>query len=354
MPSEIKLPSYAKATIILVLLFVITLVLFLVQGIIVPLIYSSIIAILLSPVLAAFVSMRFNRILAISLTLFVLVFMLVGMAFLLSSQMVQFSNSIPSLIIKFHDMMNYSESWASHYFHISTSKIDIWLVEKNLEILNSSSSLIGQTLIKNESGLFTLILIPIYIFLILLYQPLLIEFIHKLVNEHKYDDLKSVLTTTKKNIQSYLMGLLSETVIIFILYASSLMLLGIEYAMLLGFIGAILNVIRFIGGIFTMTLPFIIAFATKSFDYSLLVIVIYLLIKFIDMNLIVPRLVASKLQLNALISFLVVFAGGSIWGTHGMFLSIPLIAIVKVVFDHVDELKPWGFLLGNALPESKK
>jgi predicted PurR-regulated permease PerM len=46
----------------------------------------------------------------------------------------------------------------------------------------------------------------------------------------------------------------------------------------------------------------------------------------------------------------VVIAGNALWGISGMFLSIPLLAIVKVIFDHIEPLKPWGFLLGDTMP----
>jgi predicted PurR-regulated permease PerM len=59
-------------------------------------------------------------------------------------------------------------------------------------------------------------------------------------------------------------------------------------------------------------------------------------------------------KINALISIIVVLIGGTIWGIPGMFLSIPLIAILKVVFDHIESLKPWGLLLGNIVPTSAR
>jgi AI-2 transport protein TqsA len=78
----------------------------------------------------------------------------------------------------------------------------------------------------------------------------------------------------------------------------------------------------------------------------------YIFIQFIDNNIIIPRVVASKVRINALVSIIVVIAGGALWGISGMFLSIPLTAILKVVFDHIDGLKPWGYVLGNSVPVS--
>ncbi len=98
-----------------------------------------------------------------------------------------------------------------------------------------------------------------------------------------------------------------------------------------------------------------IAFVTKnSITYPILVFIIYIFIQFIDNHYIIPRIVASRVKINALVSIVVVLIGGALWGIPGMFLSIPLIAILKVIFDHIEPLKPWGFLLGNIVPSARK
>jgi predicted PurR-regulated permease PerM len=102
-------------------------------------------------------------------------------------------------------------------------------------------------------------------------------------------------------------------------------------------------------------LAMVIAFVTKdSLTYPILVLVLYIFIQFIDNNYIVPKIVAARVQLNALISIIVVMIGGAVWGISGMFLSIPLTAILKVIFDHIESLKPWGFLLGNIVPTTSR
>ena len=146
-----------------------------------------------------------------------------------------------------------------------------------------------------------------------------------------------------------------EAAVIAILNSVGLLILGIDYAIILGITGALLNVIPYIGGVIAIALPMIIAFVSKdTLTYPLLVLGVYLLIQFIDNHFIIPRVVASKVKINALISVIVVIIGGSLWGVAGMFLSIPLTAIMKVVFDHIDILKPWGFLLGNIVPSATK
>ncbi len=76
----------------------------------------------------------------------------------------------------------------------------------------------------------------------------------------------------------------------------------------------------------------------------------FYVIQLIDNNYIVPKIVASKVKINALFSIIVVFAGNALWGVPGMFLSIPMLAIIKLICDHIEPVKPWGFLLGDTMP----
>ncbi|WP_435353074.1 AI-2E family transporter [Emticicia sp. SJ17W-69] len=343
----LKFPFYAKMALIIIGLFAFVSMLFITQRIIVPIIYSTIIAIVLSPIVNFFVRKKINRVIAIAVTLIVFIAIASLIITLLTVQMMQFSDSFPQFLTKFHQLADLSLIWTSQHFGISKDKINLLINQKTAEILNSSSSLIGQTILNTGSGLVVLLLIPVYVFMILVYQSHLITFIHKLFSADKSEEVSEVLTATKKIIQSYLVGLLLEALIIAVLDSTALLILGIDYAILFGVMGAIINVIPFIGGILAVAFPLLIALVTKSPNYALLVVASYMLIQFVDNHFIVPKVVASKVKINALISIIVVLAGSALWGFPGMFVSIPLIAIIKVIFDHIEPLKPWGFLLGN-------
>lgn len=350
-----KIPFYAKASLIFIGLFAFVAVLFIAQGIIIPIIYATILAIVLTPLVHFFVQKKMNRILAIAITLTLFIALTILVIVLLSAQMMEFSDSFPKLVEKFHQLLDKSVLWIADNFNISTKKINKWIAEKNTEILQNSGAAIGQTLINTGNMLIVLVLIPVYAFMILYYQPLLLEFIHKLFKSNDHTQVNEVLSETKKIIQSYLVGLLLEAMIVAVLNSAALLMLGIEYAILLGIIGAILNFIPYIGGIIAIALPMMIALATKSSAYySLLVLAAYAIIQFIDNNYIVAKVVAAKVKINALISIVAVIAGGALWGIPGMFLSIPLTAIIKVVFDRIEPLKPWGYLLGDTMPPGLK
>jgi predicted PurR-regulated permease PerM len=202
------------------------------------------------------------------------------------------------------------------------------------------------------NALVVIFLLPVYIFLILYYQPILIEFIRRLFGTDNREKTNEISSQIKTVIQRYLIGLTIEAFIMGTLEITALLILGIEYAFLLGIIGALLNVIPYIGGLVAVALPMAVALATKSSPaYALYILVIYYIIQVIDNNYIVPRIVASKVKVNALFSIIAIIAGNAIWGIPGMFLSIPLLAIVKLICDHIEPMKPWGFLLGDTMPQ---
>jgi len=348
---ELQLPFYAKASIFLIGLIALVAILYIAQDIIVPIVFAIVFAIVLHPVVIFFVQLKINRVVAIVLSLVITTLVIVGLIALLFTQASQFSETWPILVDKFTDTLNQIITSASGYLGIDPQKIHEWLTKSMQELIDTSNAAIGNTLLTVGSGLMIMFLLPLYIFLILFYQPLILEFIRRLFVNSDQGQVNQIVKQTKTVIQRYLSGLIIEAVMVAILNTTVLFTLGIDYAILLGIVGALLNVIPYIGGLVAVALPMMVALATKSTAwYPLYVLIGYYIIQLIDNNFIVPYIVASKVKINALFSIIVVLAGNALWGISGMFLSIPLLAIVKLFFDNIESLKPWGFLLGDTMP----
>jgi len=352
---ELQFPSYAKASLFCVGTVALVTILYVAQDIIIPLIFSTIIAILLSPVVNFFVKHKINRIVAIIATLLLTFIIIIVFGALLISQAMRFSESWPLLVDRFTLVLNQSISWVSSYFNIDSGNVHEWIAKTKGELVNISGAAIGQTIMVVGNWAIIVFIIPVYIFLILYYRPLLSEFISRLFDKRNHAEVKEIVTQIKNLVQKYLTGLIIETALVAILQITTLLILGIEYAILLGIIGALLNLIPYIGGIVAVAIPMMVALATKANGwYAIYVLIIYYVIQLVDNNYIVPKIVASKVKINALFSIIVVIAGNALWGIPGMFLSIPLIAIVKLILDHIESLKPWGFLLGDTMPSILK
>lgn len=352
MPGEdSKIPFYAKVSIFLVGLIALLAIMYIAKSIIIPVVFAIIIAILLHPVVNFLVRMKINRVLAILLTMLLTFLVIAALGAVIISQVSRFGESWPALVEKFTSILNQTISDAADYFDKDPQKIHDWITKTQGEIVNVSTAAIGQSIVVLGNGLVILFLIPFYIFMILFYQPILIEFVRMISGSKYQSHVKGIVSQIKTVIQRYLVGLFIEAVLMATMNTAALLILGIEYAFILGILAALLNVIPYIGGIIAVAMPMIVALVTKPSPwYAFYVLGAYYFIQLIDNHYIVPYIVASKIKINALFSVIVVLVGNALWGIPGMFLSMPLLAIIKLICDHIEPLKPWGFLLGDTMP----
>ena len=348
---EKQYPFYFKSTVVLLGLVITTFILLTLRDLLVPFAFSLIIAVLLNPLVNRFNQYGLKKPLSISLAMIIALAAFGGILYFLSSQIVGFGENFGLLKQKFSSILSGLQQWVQAKFGMAINK-QVQLIN---EALDSSKSLVGQTIGTALGTLTVVFIVPVYIFLLLFYKTLILNFLYEVFAEQNSKKVAEILTQTKSAIQSYMVGLLLEALIVAILNSTALLILGVPYAILLGVIGALLNMLPYIGGIIAIALPVLMATVTKEgYSTQVGVLIAYAIIQFIDNNFLIPRIVSSKVQINALISIVVVLLGGALWGVSGMFLSIPFVAILKIIFDRVDDLKPWGKLLGDTVPTRHK
>ncbi|PWS28716.1 AI-2E family transporter [Pedobacter yonginense] len=341
-----KYPFYIKAPVILLGLVISVFMLSVLRDILVPLAFAALIAILLNP-LSNRLERKLPKIVSIILSMLIAILVVMGLMYFLSSQIAHFFDNVEAMKQKFSELLQIIQQWLEKTFGISSKK----QVQMLNDAANGSKAMIGQTLNGVLGILSVIFLIPVYTFLIMLYKTLILNFLYEVFSEENQKKVGEILSETKAAIQSYIVGLLIETSIVAVLNSAALLILGVQNAILIGVIGAILNLLPYIGGIIAIALPVLMATLTEDgFTTQLLIIGAYALIQFVDNNILVPRIVSSKVQINALISIVIVLLGAALWGVPGMFLSIPFIAVLKIIFDRIDGLKPWGKLLGDNIP----
>jgi len=146
----------------------------------------------------------------------------------------------------------------------------------------------------------------------------------------------------------YIVGLLIEMVIVFALNSVGFLILNIKYALFLALVAALLNLVPYIGMLIANIFCMVITFVFSENIYDVVWVgAILAVVQFVDNNFLMPWIVGSKVKINALVTLLGVLTGGALWGISGMFLSIPALAVLKVIFDRVQSLKPYGLLLGD-------
>lgn len=344
--TEVEYPFYIKAPAVLLGLVLTIFILKVLADVLVPLTFALLIAILLNRLYVR-LEQRMPKVMAISLSVLIAVLLVVALIYFLSTQIAGFMQSLPLLKQKVNTILVEAERWTSAKFGVNLQK-QVAAINNGI---NNGGSMLMSTLEMVVSSLSVIVLIPIYVALMLYYKPLILDFLFQIFREQHSLRVAEILSQTKAAVQSFMVGLLIETAIVCVLNSIALLIIGVPSAIVIGVIGGILNLLPYVGGIVAIALPVLMLTITRDgYTGQLLVIGSYAVIQFIDNNFLVPRIVSSKVQINALISIVVVLLGGLLWGVSGMFLSIPLIGVLKIIFDRVDDLKPWGRLLGDEVP----
>jgi predicted PurR-regulated permease PerM len=346
-------PRYAKLAFILLSLSIIILLLYFGQHILIPILLSLLFAILLRPVVIFLnIKWKFPSVVAVFITVIFFVASVAMILMLVSWQVSDITDDWAKIKINLSIHFQHFQQWVKQHFHLSYRKQNTYIQQAAEETLNGDSELMGNTIGSFTDTLFNLVLIPIYTFLILLYRNHFTKFLYQVVSSKNGPVLQNILTKVKTVVQGYIIGLLIEMGMVAVLTTSGLMLLGVQYAIFLGVITAILNLIPYLGIIVAAAIS-ILATLVNSNEISMVIGIIVLngVVQLIDNNLIVPKIVGNKVRINALATMIGVIIGGAVSGVAGMILSIPLIAIIKVIFDHIEPLKPLGFLIGNEIQE---
>lgn len=348
MVKKLLAPFYERLS--LVLIGLLSLGFLIVQGkeVLDPMMFGFLFALLLLPVSNFFErKCRLPRSIAAFLSITLMVLFITGIVYLVASQISILTNDWPLLKRQLDQTSNDIQHWISHTFHYNMAKQSVYIHNTVNKITASGTVVLGTTFGAVSSLVLFYIFIIIFTFFILFYRRLLLRFLIRVFREENSKTVFAIVENTQSIIRQYIIGLLMEMLIVSTTACLIFWLVGVKYFALLGIITGLFNIIPYIGIFSALLLSFLITFATGAVTKALIVALCVLGIHAIDSNFLLPIVVGAKVRLNALITFLGIVLGEMLWGLSGMFLSIPTIAILKIVFDHIESLKPWGFLLGG-------
>jgi predicted PurR-regulated permease PerM len=263
------------------------------------------------------------------------------------AQISNLSNDWPMLQSQVKQSIDSLQEWVQGAFHITASKQLTYVESTGRKIMASGTAVLGTTFGAISSLFLFYIFILIFTFFILFYRRLLLRFVISVFEDDNSNVVMDIVSNVQKILRQYIFGLLLEMVIVSGVAITVFYIIGIKYAALLGIIVGLFNIIPYLGIFAALLLSTLITFATGTLSETITVALSVVGIHAVDANFLLPAVVGSKVRLNALITFIGIILGEMLWGLSGMFLSIPIIAIFKIIFDRVENLKPWGYLLGG-------
>jgi len=325
------------------------------EKIIIPLVFALLFSILLLPLAKFFeVKLKFSRGAACGVAILLFVTGIVIVSYTIGSQISNLLQDWPLFRDQLQSSLSDLQKWIALTFHYNIQKQKTYINNAASGVISGGTSFIGSTLLSVSSLILFIVLTLIYTFFMLLYRRVLLKFLIALVNEENNVLVNDVVSNIQIVIRKYILGLLLEMLIVASLCWISFGILGIKYFILLGLITALFNIVPYVGIFTALLLSALVTFATTGASTHLLLIVItIIIIHLIDSNILLPFIVGSKVSINALITVIGVVAGEMLWGLPGMFLSVPVIAMAKIVCDRVEPLKPWAIILGHEKEEKK-
>lgn len=349
-------PFYKRLSLNLLTITLLGTILYVGQAIIVPLCFSVLLATLLLPIVNFLQRrLRFPKVLAIILSIFVSLILIVGIFYLLSHQVSLFLQDFDVIKERLADLFTSLQRWVDTTFNVDASAQRQYLRETAENIKESGPGMLGKTVGTITEMLAYVVFLPIYTFLILYYRGLIKKFIVAVFKRGDDQQVTDVLHQSQSISQSYVVGLLIDMTIVFALNSLGFLILGIKYAVFLALVAALLNLVPYIGMLIANIFCMLITLVSSPYLSDVVwVAVILAVVQFIDNNFLIPLVVGNKVRINALVTIVGVVLGGALAGISGMFLAIPALAVMKVIFDHVESLKPWGMLLGDDVVQKEE
>lgn len=343
-----KATSLQRANGVLLCGILVCVVLYYARQILIPVTAAAMLAMLMTP-LASWLELKgMKRIFSTLLCLLLFLAVVAGIGALVVMQGKQLVAEMPKIKERTSEITQKTQSLIEEKWHIPPSQQTAFVNEQLRSMKDSMSSVAKTTLLGITGLLGGIVLIIVFLFLFMLQREKYEAFLLKLYKGDDPDTAQKVIRRTAKVAQYYLLGRLISIAILTALFTVGLLLVGVKNAFLVSFIAAVLTIVPYVGSIIGGLFPVLVALVTgDSSSSALWALVVVLFVQSLDNYFIEPYVVGGEVNISAFFTILILAAGGLVWGVAGMILFIPMLGIAKIVFDNVNELEPYGYLVGD-------
>ena len=344
--SDSSLAFYGRIALMLQAFILALLILYLGKVLLIPLFFALLIAILLYP-LTHFFERRLNRNLAAILSVLIFIIFVGSIVIFFTKELFLFVKDLPKAQTKFLLIVQNLQNWVTLKFNVDATQQMDYLRKSAGSLSSGIISSVGTTFISLIEFVVLFIFFLIFTYFILVHRKIFKNFILAFFDASSKEKVNEVIISTRAMMNDYVVGLLSEMAILFTSILIILLILGVKYALLIAVIAAVLNIIPYLGIYIAAAFGMLIAVTNGSGNLAVEVGISFIIIHFIDANVLMPHIVGGRVKINPFITIVAVFIGKLIWGIPGMFLFIPLTAIIRIISENVSELKPWSILIGE-------
>lgn len=342
------IPSYVKYFFILAATTLTLSILIITQSIFKPLLAAFIISLLLKPLCAQLEKFKIMRGISAALSILVMLIILTLLSFFIFFQIKTISSDLNSLTISFNQASDKIQQWTDAHFGIAPSEQIVYLKNSFSALLKNSTTFLQNALAATADFFTGFFFFLIALFFFLYYRSFFASFLFQIFSPSHHAEVNKVLHSIERVVRKYIFGLFLVILTTGTLNILGLFALGLKHAIFFGSLAGVLTIIPYFGIVIGSLLPFLFAIATTDSGwYPLGVILIFSGVQFLEGNFITPNIIGKQVSLNPFAALLVLFLSGTFFGLLGIVLSLPVLAILKVIFDNTTALKPFGYLIGH-------
>lgn len=337
-----------KFNLVLLLFFLVFGGLYLASSFLIPFVFAGILAMLFSPLCARFEAMGINKALSsfICILLLVLIFACIGAV--VSTQVASFINDLPQIEKEINQQLRSVQFYVQETFGVSPEQ-----QEEAVKDGSGESGGVGSMIVNFLSSftgiMASSLLVLVYIFLLLYYRTRFPKFIMKVVEEDQKEQAQHIISESSEVAQQYLIGRGILIFILAVLYSLGMTIVGVDNAIFLSIIGALLSIIPYIGNIMAFALFMFMALAQGGGSgLYLSIFIVFSIVQFLESYLLEPFVVGAEVDIHPFFTVVIIIVGEQIWGVAGMILAIPMLAVVKIIFSHIDFMEPYAYLIGDS------
>jgi predicted PurR-regulated permease PerM len=340
-------PAKGGANRFLLFVILLSIVLFYGRAVMIPLVSGAFLAMLMMPV-SHWLETRIRRPFAIIICILLLLIVLLGILAIVVAEISNLLSDLPGIQHKANEALKVLESDIQTRFG-TTPERQIEMMKIQVATLGQSAGSYFSRLMSGVTSVLAgLVITLVYTFLLLYHRERYELFFIKLFGRQQPEKTKAIIENLTRVGQRYLKGRTISVLLLWVFYAGGFLLIGLNHAILLGAIAALMSILPYVGGIVGGIFPFLMALTgDDSSGTAVGVIVVTVLAHALSTYIIEPLVVGGQLRLSALSMIVFIIAGSALWGIAGMILFIPILAMVKILCDTADHLKPYGYLISD-------
>lgn len=340
-------PLLDKSVKILLLVLLLFVLLYYGKPFLVPFLIASLLAMLVLP-LCARLEKKMNKAAATLLSVALLLVVVSIIVAVFAWQVSDLSDKVPQIQQNITQKIQQLKQFVTKTLGIPEQQQQQIMQQQQQSSTGRLSSILTGSFSSFGSFLTNFIVVMVYIFLFLMFRTQFQKFVLRLVPQQEQKNAQEIMHDVRLVAQKYLTGLAIMILGLWIMYSIGFSIAGVDNAIFFAILCGLLEIIPFVGNLIGVSFTLLTSLAQGAESTMLIGIVItYGIVQFVQTYLLEPLVVGREISINPVFTIVGLVGGELLWGIAGMILVLPLLGIIKIVCDHIEPLKPFGFLIGD-------